>query len=199
MYTIELSCAEDHYETIVGFRKEICRNIGLDENGISVSPLKQAVYIFGYIRGEQEPIGMIEIFMYDQIFESYSDSVYSHATDLGKIAPIDKLGHVRSVILLPKYQRTRLFLLLVAGLVLVASSMGALYLTAGTGLHNLNILALHQRAGMKPLGFYIVDNSPQQLSLLDLDPLLVRARKIYLVHSLDIDTELINKIRNRKR
>jgi hypothetical protein len=199
MYTIELDCAEKNLENIVSFRKEICRNIGLDENGIAARPLNEAAYLFGYASDNSCPMGMIEFFMYDQLFESYSDAIYSEATDLEKIAPMYKMGHIRSVILHPKYQRSRLFLSMMAAMVKVAHTMGAVYMTAGTGVHNNNILGLHQNAGMKMIGHYTVDGSIQQLSLLDIEPLLARADSITSKQLLNIDKELIAQIRNRKK
>ena len=196
MYIIELSSAGEKKEIIKKIRKEICRNIGLDENGSAIEPLDFASYLFGYVSNQQEPVGLIEFFLYDQAFVSYDDAPYSQATDLGKIAPMNQIGHIRSVFFTKPYRRAKLFLLLMATTVKVAFEMGSRYMTAGTGVHNAKILYLHKRAGMKPLGQYIVDDSPQQLSLLELDPLINRANEITHKYLVDIDLKLINSLKN---
>ncbi len=198
MYKIELSDVGSKRETIKKIRKEINQNIGLAKNSSAIEPLNFASYLFGYTCNQKEPVGLIEFFLYDQAFSSYDNAPYSQATDLTKIVPMAQMGHIRSVFLKKNYRRSKLFLLLLATTVKVASQMGAHYMTAGTGIHNTEILHLHKRAGMKFLGQYMVDDSLQQLSLLELDPLLNRANKITDKYLVDIDLKLINSLRNLK-
>ena len=199
MYKIKLKSANENKQTIRKIRKEICRSIGLDVNGLAIEPLDFASYFFGYVCPQQEPVALVEFFMYEQAFISYEDAPYSQATNLEKIAPLNQMGHIRSFFLERPYRKSKLFLLLIATTVKVASQMGAHYITAGTGIDNKEILLLHRNAGMKALGKFMVDNSIQQLSLLELDPLLNRANALVDKYSIDIGLERINYLKQLRK
>lgn len=87
---------------------------------------------------------MIEFFLYDQAFDSYETPPYSQAANLSELAPLHQMAHLRSVILAEPYRKTRLFQYLLMAMALTAFRMGARFMTAGTGVHNHSILALHQ-------------------------------------------------------
>jgi GNAT superfamily N-acetyltransferase len=194
-YRICLAGAEANPEAVTRFRREICRDIGLDPDGPAARPLPAGSYLFVAAASCPAPIGMIELFFYDQLFRSYHEAVYSQAADLAAIAPMHELAHVRSVYVAAGQRRTQLFRYLMAAMVVAARRMGARYLTAGTGLHNHTILALHRRAGMARLGEYVVDGSPQQLSLLALEPIADRAERI--AARVDLDLSAAASLRRR--
>ncbi|MFI5268176.1 MAG: GNAT family N-acetyltransferase [Chloroflexota bacterium] len=196
-YRIHLTGAEACPEVVIRFRQEICRGVGLNPEGPAAQPLDVASYLFAMVDGCSPPVGMIEFFFYDQAFRSFSDAVYSQAADLGAIAPMSEMAHIRSVFVAADWRRTPLFRYLMAAMVVSAHRMGARYMTAGTGLHNRAILALHRRAGMAPLGQYEVDGSAQQLSLLQLDLIVPRAEAI-LEGGVDFDDSLAQALRQRK-
>ncbi|HET9956735.1 MAG TPA: hypothetical protein VFQ61_19705, partial [Polyangiaceae bacterium] len=175
-FHIELCGAERERAAIRAFREDICRTIRLEVGGPAAEPLDYGSYLFLFAEGETQPAGMVEFFFYDQAFAAFSDAVYSQAADLGTYGSLADLVHLRSVILEVGIRHTRVFVYLMAATVLVTQRLGATHLTAGTGIHNDAILALHRRAGMTPLGRYVVDGAPQQLSLLALAPLLQRAK-----------------------
>jgi hypothetical protein len=112
---------------------------------------------------------------------------------------MSELAHVRSVAMDGEPRGSRAFLYLVSALVGAAGRMGARFVTAGTGLHNDAILALHRAAGMTPLGRYTVDGSVQQLSVLELSPLLGRAGKILARGGVVFDDRVLQELRSRRK
>lgn len=196
--TVELP--ERHHDTIVAFRQEICSIIGLDPHGLLTAPLPFAAYLFVYPDQGQAPAGMVEFFFYDQAYDTYAGAPYSQAADLEQIAPMHQMAHVRSVILTAPYRQSRLFQYLCMGMTMAASHMGARFITAGTGLHNHSILALHRKAGMRKLGTYTFgDGAVQQLSLLDLEPIARRVMAMQCPRFLHLDPSLLQEVRHRKR
>ncbi len=198
-FQIELRGAEREWSAIRAFRQDICRTIRLDADGPAAQPLDYASYLFVFAKGEAQPAGMVEFFFYDQAFAEFSDAVYSGAADLNAYGSTAELAHLRSVILEGGQRHTRLFAYLMAAMVIVAHGMGASHLTAGTGVHNDAILALHRRAGMTPLGRYVVDGSPQQLSLLELPPLVQRARGLLERGGVALEDSAARELRERRR
>lgn len=198
-FHIELRGAERQRAAIRAFRRDICRTIHLDVGGPAAQPLDYASYLFLFADGETEPAGMVEFFFYDQAFATFSDAVYSQAADLSAYGSLADLVHLRSVILEPGMRHTRVFVYLMAATVLVTHELGATHLTAGTGIHNEAILALHRRAGMTPLGQYVVDGASQQLSLLELAPLVQRARELLDRGGVTVDASAALELRRRRR
>ena len=196
---IALGGAERERSAIRAFRQEICRTIRLDPEGPAAQPIDYASYLFVFDEEESRPAGMVEFFFYDQAFGAFSDAVYSQAADLGAYGSMSELAHLRSVILEDGQRHTRLFAYLMAAMVTVSHGMGASHMTAGTGVHNEAILALHRRAGMKPLGRYVVDGSPQQLSLLEVGPLVKRARGLLDRGGVELDDRAARELRERRR
>jgi hypothetical protein len=198
-FRIELGGAERERSAIHAFRQDICRTVRLDTAGPAATPLDYASYLFVFAGGEPRPAGMVEFFFYDQAFAAFSDAVYSQAAELEAYGTVAELAHLRSVILEDNQRHTRLFVYLMAAMVIVAHEMGASHLTAGTGVHNQGILALHRRAGMTPLGRYVVDGSPQQLSLLKLPPLVSRARGLLERGGVSLEHGAAAELRTRRR
>lgn len=200
--TVELP--EHRYDTIRAFRQEICRTVGLDPEGPAADPLPYATYLFVYppagrVGEVSEPAGMVEFFLYDQAFDSYESAPYSEAANLAELAPMGQMAHLRSVILAEQYRKTRLFQYLLMAMALTAFRMGARFMTAGTGLHNHSILALHQGAGMRRLGFWTPENcAPQQLSLLELEPLAQRVAAMKQLRFFEFEPERLRALRNRR-
>ena len=60
-----------------------------------------------------------------------------------------------------------------------AWKLGARHMTAATSTDYDYVLGLHKNAGMRRLGTFVVDGSPQQLSVLELAPVAVRAQRLY--------------------
>jgi hypothetical protein len=175
---IKLSRAANHEDVIRDFRREICCRLGLNPSGPGIQPLPHAVYIFALMEGEARPAGMAEFFFYDDAFASYSASIYNHACDLSRIAPMHEMIHVRSVIIDPQHRNSKLFLHLSVSLITTAWDLGARYMTASTSTGYDYILGLHKTAGMTRLGTFVVDGEPQQLSLLELEPVAARAQRL---------------------
>ena len=198
-FHIELRGAEHERAAIRTFRQDICRTIRLDVQGPAAQPLDYASYLFLFANGETHPAGMVEFFFFDQAFASFSDAVYSQAADLAAYGSLADLVHLRSVILEAGIRHTRVFVYLMAAMVLVTHQLGATHLTAGTGIHNDTILTLHRRAGMTPLGEYVVDGAPQQLSLLVLAPLIQRARSLLERGGISVDDSAALELRRRRR
>jgi hypothetical protein len=71
MYSIRISPAEEHPEVVVRFRQEICRVIGIAASDSNTQPLNCATYLF--VERDREPVGMVELFFYDQRFATYAD------------------------------------------------------------------------------------------------------------------------------
>jgi hypothetical protein len=195
MYRIRISPAEERPESIVHFRQEICRVIGMDDSGPNAQPLDYATYLF--VERDHEQVGMIELFFYDQCFGTYADAIYARAADLSALAPMCELAHVGSVIVDPPYRGTRAFLFLTAAMVLAAHRMGARYLTAATGVANHEILALHRNAGMTPLGRFNHDGSSFALSLLDVGSRAHQAAAILERHGIALDPDALQALRER--
>jgi hypothetical protein len=87
--------------------------------------------------------------------------------------------HVRSVIIEENHRNSRLFMHLCASMLFSAWELGARHMTAATSTKYDYVLGLHKNAGMRRLGTFMVDGSPQQLSVLDLAPVAVRALRLY--------------------
>lgn len=198
-FHVELRGAEHEPSAIRAFRQDICRTIRLDPRGPAAEPLEYASYLFVFADGEAHPAGMVEFFFFDQAFTSFSDAVYSQAADLSVYGALTELAHLRSVILERGVRHTRLFAYLMAAMVLVTHGLGAKHLTAGTGVHNEAILALHRRAGMTALGQYVVDGAPQQLSILELPSLVQRARALLDRGGVTLEDGAARALRERRR
>lgn len=175
---IRVTRAGQYAEAIRGFRREICRRILVDPNGPGIHPLAHAIYVLGFADETEAPVGMAEFSFYDDAFDTYSKAVYSQACDLAEIAPMHRMAHVRSVIIDEEHRNSRLFMYLCATLVETAYDLGARYMTASTSTSYNYILGLHKNAGMRRLGVFDLDGSAQQLSLLDLEPVALRARRL---------------------
>jgi hypothetical protein len=195
LYTIRISPAEERPETIVRFREEICRVIGIDPGGPNVQPLDFATYFF--VEQDHVPVGMVELFFYDQCFATYADAPYARAADLSALAPLRELAHVGSVIVESPHRGTRAFLFLTAAMILGAQCMGARYLTAATGADNQEILALHKNAGMTSLGRYEQGGSALALSLLDVGSRARQAEVIFDRHRIALDRNALQALRGR--
>ncbi len=121
---------------------------------------------------------MTEFFFYDDAYQSYSASLYNHACDLSQIAPMHEMIHVRSVIIDDARRNSRLFLHLSTSLITTAWDLGARYMTTSTSTSYDYVLGLHKNAGMTRLGTFVFDGVPQQLSLLELEPVAARAQRL---------------------
>jgi hypothetical protein len=175
---IKLCRATDYEDVIRDFRREICGRLGLNPNGPGIQPLPHALYIFACDDSHARPSGMAEFFFYDDAFASFSASIYNHACDLSRIAPMHEMIHVRSVIIDQQHRNSKLFLHLSVSLITSAWDLGARYMTAATSTGYDYILGLHKTAGMTRLGTFVVDGAPQQLSLLELEPVAARAQRL---------------------
>ena len=171
---ITTASAKGNEQAIIHFRRQICARIGLDPDGAFVQPLPHATYLFGYQIDDGEPVGMIEFFHYNHAFRSFADSPYGKAANLEAFGSLEQLAHVRSLIIEEAHQRSRLFKFLCASMCVVAHRQGARYMTAGTGAHNQDILAIHRSAGMHEVGRYTMDGAEQILNILELEPMVQR-------------------------
>jgi len=105
--------------------------------------------------------------------------------------------HVRSVIIDPAHRNSRLFLHLSAGLITTAWELGARYMTASTSTSYDYILGLHKGAGMTRLGTFVVDGTPQQLSLLELEPVAARAQRLRRRQAIHVNHSAREAMRRR--
>jgi hypothetical protein len=170
-----LQRAGEHDAYIRRSRTEICGLIGLQPEGHAVEPVPYGLYLFVFDDGS-EPAGMAEFYFYDE--DDYRRCFYDGSRELKAIAPLSELIHVRSLYMGSEKRKSIRFLYLVAALVDVAHALGARYMTAGTSVDNDYILGLHATAGMRKVGAFEVDGSLQQLSLMDLTPMAIRARTL---------------------
>jgi RimJ/RimL family protein N-acetyltransferase len=195
MYRIRVCPAEQRSEAIVRFRQEICHVIGMNADGPDAQPLDYATYLF--VERNNEQIGMVELFFYDQCFKTHTDVTYARAADLAALAPLNEIAHVGSVIVDSQYRGTRAFLCLVAAMILAAHRLGAHYLTASTNVHNREILALHRTAGMTALGCFDHSGSEHALSLLDVGSRAGQAAEILGRCGIELDLETLRVLRAR--
>ena len=186
---------EDH---IHGFRKRICTLIGVDPDGPAARPLAEALYLFAFARDKLAPVAMVEFYFYEDVFQSYQRAPFNDAYQLSTIAPMSAMIHVRSVIMEDEYRHSMLFLYLSAALVETAYSLGARFLTAATSMQYDYILGLHTTAGMRKLGTFTVEGSPQQLSLLELEPAALRASRIRRRKPPLYGTDLMREIKEQR-
>jgi hypothetical protein len=176
---IQLTRSDGSEEIIREFRRDICRRIGVNPGETAVSPLTYAFYLFAHTDTGGDPVGMIEFFFNDDAFASSSNFSYTKAYDLSQIGVPSEMIHVRSVILQERYRNSRLFMHLCASMLVSAWKLGARHMTAATSTTYDYVVGLHKNAGMRRLGTFVVDGSPQQLSVLDLAPVAVRAQRLY--------------------
>lgn len=193
---VKLSSAAGCEEVIARFRAEICERLQMSKTGTAGAALPYSSYLFVYRQPGGPPVGMTEFFFYDQAFARYEDSVYGRAADLGAIAPMSRMAHLRSVCIDAAHRRTRVFLVLLAATIRTADAMGAHFMTGGTGLHNEDILALHRNADMRVLGRYEVEGRTHQLALLPLAALAQRVRGLRMPREVfDPDPQVLERLR----
>jgi hypothetical protein len=176
---IQLARAAGHEKIIREFRHDICQRIGINPSEDAVAPLPYAFYLFAHSDTREEPAGMIEFFFNDDAFANFSNFSYTKAYDLSRIGAPSEMIHVRSVIIEEGYRNSRLFMHLCAAMLVSAWELGARHMTAATSATYDYVLGLHKNAGMRRLGNFMVDGSTQQLSVLDLEPVAVRAQSLY--------------------
>jgi hypothetical protein len=176
---IQLTRATEHEGIIREFRRDICRRIGVNPGEAMVAPLPYAFYLLAYSDTQEGPVGMIEFFFNDDAFAYSSNFSYTKAYDLSQIGTPSEMIHVRSVIISENYRNSRLFMHLCASLLFSAWELGARHMTAATSTTYDYVLGLHKNAGMRRLGTFMVDGSPQQLSVLDMAPVAGRAERLY--------------------
>jgi RimJ/RimL family protein N-acetyltransferase len=195
MYRLSIRPAEERSDAIVRLRKEICKAIGMDADGPDALPLDYATYLF--VERNDVPVGMVELFFYDQCSKAHTDEMYARSARLAQLAPANELAHVGSVIVDAPFRGTRAFLCLVAAMILAAHRMGARYLTAATGVDNHEIIALHRTAGMAPLGRFEHDGSLFAQSLLDVGSRAARAAAILERCGVTLDSAALQTLRGR--
>lgn len=195
---LHLTRRDGHEDTIRGFRKRICMAIGVNPSGPAAESLAHSLYLFGFADGQIPPVGMAEFFFHDDALHSYTNALHHQAYDLSKIAPLREMIHLRSLIIADEFQRSSLFLYLCAAVTEIAHDLGAHYLTAATNVEYSYVVGLHKNAGMAKLGTYCLDGSVQQLSLIELEGSVHRARRLCRRRPPIYGTELIEALKETR-
>jgi hypothetical protein len=127
---VTLGRAEEYRGTIVKLRSELSRRIGFSALCRDVEPLPYAFYLFAWDTNGTEPVGMVEFFCHDQAFDSHAVSPYSQAFDLERIVPIDRILHLRALVIRDHENEPALLRRLGEAFAHIAGKLGARYLTA---------------------------------------------------------------------
>jgi hypothetical protein len=194
---VRLGRSEDNVNTIVRFRTEFLARSDAATEPNDVYPLPYAFYLFVFDDGAAEPAGMVEFFFYDQAFDRYDDCPHLEARDAARIAPLEQVVHVRSLVIEQHHQHDALRRFLCESMVCTASELGARYMSADAaiGVAQLQAAKLNADASQRQ-GLQHVETT---LSLLAFD---LDARRAVAAEQLDvapIDMLLAQTIRRRGR
>lgn len=189
--------AEDYRGTIVKFRTQLSRQIGFAASCRDAEPLPYAFYLFAWDESDSEPLGMLEFFFYDQAFDSYADCPYAQAFDLEHIVPMDRIVHVRSLVVNEGEHQPALLQCLSETLAAAASELGARYLTADAALLESALPKLS--FGATRSARYRIDGVDKTLSLVGLKPSAAHLDAASATDAGSIDPLLLHTIRLRGR
>jgi hypothetical protein len=194
---VRLGRSEDNVNTIVRFRTEFLARSAAATGPNDVYPLPYAFYLFVFDDGAAEPTGMAEFFFYDQAFDHYDDCPYREARDTVRIAPMEQVVHVRSLVVQQHHKQDALRRSLCESMASIGSELGARYMSAdaGIGVAQLQTAKLDVGASQRQ-GLQHVETT---LSILAFD---LDARRAPAAEQLDvalIDMLLAQTIRRRGR
>jgi hypothetical protein len=130
---VRLGRSEDNVNAIVRFRSAALAQSNAAAEPNDIYPLPYALYLFAFDDGAPEPAGMAEFFVYDQAFDRFDDCPYRAALDLERIATLEQVVHVRSLVVQQDKQDTARRLLY-ESMVSTATELGGRYLSADTAI-----------------------------------------------------------------
>jgi hypothetical protein len=188
-----LGRAEDFRGTIVRFRGKLSHQIGFCS--ADTAPLPYAFYLFASESRDTEPTAMAEVFFYDQAFDSYATCTHAEAFDLERLAPLDRVIHLRSLVATDAEGRAALLRCLGQAIAQLAKHLGARYLTAEPLLLEPDFLIACAALGSPRTGRYSVQGGELALALVSLRPIADESKED--AHA--IDPLLLQSIRLRGR
>lgn len=196
---VSLARAEDYRGVIVRFRTELCRRMAFAAAEFDVEPLPYAFYVFVWDGVETEPIGMVEFFFYDQAYDSYSACPHRLALDLERAASLDRILHVRSVIVGDCDNQTAVLQRLGESIVKIAGKLGGRYLTADADLLDNNCLDFRANGSAVRAGTYQMNGIEKKLCLFSVETVLERCKGDDSFAAIEFDAILLQSIRLRGR
>jgi hypothetical protein len=167
-----LGRAEDYRGTIMRFRAELGRKIGFAHQGADCEPLPFAFYLFVEASGanDAELCGMAELYFYDQAFDSYANCPHAEAFDLERLAPLDRVIHLRSLVVADGEHRSALLACLGQAVARLARRFGARYLTAEPLALEPDFLRACEAVGAPRTSHCSAQAREQALALVSLKP-----------------------------
>lgn len=163
---------------IEDIRKDVLREISVHSWTSKDLFIPQSFYVFLF-EGSLDVVGMVEFFLYSDVYESYSDSVYSQAFDLQTIAPLEKMVHFRTLYVDLAYRNKLVWFKLLVSVLHRFNSVPASHVTISTSCDKTLIRRIHEFLGARYLGVFDLAGVPLTLSVLDVDRLRRSTMKIY--------------------
>jgi hypothetical protein len=193
---ITLQRAEDNLDVVRHFLAVFRAKTAASTERKHVDPLPYAFYLLAFPSGGGKPEGMVEFFFLDQAFDCYKDCPYPQAVDLSRLAPLSQVIYLRSVIVDNQSNGRAAVRFLGESLIFIASTLGARYLTANTGIDLTVLQGLTHDGNTMPSNSYDTD---AEFSVLTLDWAPRRTPPVQQCGAISDELQLARTIRRRGR
>ncbi|MCA9215403.1 MAG: hypothetical protein KDB27_20200 [Planctomycetales bacterium] len=166
---IEIAHHEADAEYIRHARLETLRSLNVEPDPSLIEPIAVATYLIAYDDETEQPVGMAEVAMLGDIYESFDDAPYASLCDLNAYCCINRMAGMRTVYVEPEYRHKSVFLALTIGAAKLLYSKGALYSTATTRASDQHLNRLYEKCGGERLGAVSLGHKdPTSLFVFDL-------------------------------
>ena len=193
---ITLQRAEDNLDVVTELLTVFRAKTAASTERKHVDPLPYAFYLLAFPREDGKPEDMVEFFFLDQAFDFYKDCPYPQVATLSQLAPLSQVVHVRSVIINNQNNGREVVRLLGESLIFIASTLGARYLTASTGIDLTWLQGLTPDGNTMPSNNY---NADTEFSLLTLDGAPRRTPLVQQYGTISDELQLARVMRRRGR
>ncbi|MGB7325568.1 MAG: hypothetical protein WBD31_11910, partial [Rubripirellula sp.] len=147
-------------------RTETLKAVCIDPQSANVEPVPIATYLIAYDERTDQPIGMAESAMLQDVYGTYANSPYASVTDLDAYCPISEMAGMRTVFVEPEYRSSSaLFLALTIGSAKLFYGRGARFGTASTRADDRYLNRLYQKMGGDRVGTFHGDSTSEPSSL----------------------------------